>query len=165
MAFYTCPDHLSWWLRKTAIISSLSNLWTNEAKGVSSVFWCHRSSRLWHGHCGGATAGHTSEAFGPHVSLPWSILPRGGRLCTPCCTPYVTGAWWWGQANHKSFLNTTSGGNGTVIATHQSTAYHLGRRKWPAHQAWCRNCRWHPLQSLACHRWAEPCRYTWGRRS
>ena len=44
---------------------------------------------------------------------------------------------------------------------HGGTAYHLGSRKWTPYQAWC---RWHPLQLQFCNRWAESCRYTYGRQ-
>ena len=32
--------------------------------------WCHRSNGSWHGHF------RSSGSFGPHVSLPWSIVKR-----------------------------------------------------------------------------------------
>ena len=52
MARCTWPYHLSRRQLRIDVISSIPSFCSSEADGVSSLSWCYRCNRSWHGHCG-----------------------------------------------------------------------------------------------------------------
>ena len=63
VACCTCPDHLSRWLWRTAIISLMSSLWSSEAEGLSSWSLDH-----------GAVIAVVSEKYQPLLQGPLSSI-------------------------------------------------------------------------------------------
>ena len=83
----------------------------------------------------------TTMAVGPlQMTCIRSLGCTAVEWLTPCRAPQERGAWWLGKPRASWTFPRTH--NIWVQwhghSSHWNTACHLGRRKWPPYQAWCR---------------------------
>ena len=158
----TCPFHLSRCLWRTPIISSVPSFWSNEAEGVSSQSLVPQNGTdpVDHGMVIASESLHVRGIRSPHLAAVEHNRADAGREHLAVHLRWEVS----GDKDGQEFPelspgHVTTGANCTVTApvgaqhVTQVAESDLTSSKVP--------CRWHPIESLVFHWWAEP--YTWGR--